>query len=672
MMIYKVEDYDYHHFEIVPDQKRGRGNPRTSIRKRYVDYVCAFDIETTNDEELEQSYMYIWQFQIENDTIYGRTWQSFLDFLQQIADQLDPDEYLVIFVHNLAFEFQYLSGIYEFEPREVFAIESRRVLKCEMMDHFEFRCSYMLTNMSLAEFTSKMGVEHGKLSGEEFDYKKTRYPWTELTERELEYCFNDVIGLVEALHVQIARDHDNFYTMPLTSTGYVRNDVKRAMKRGAKYREFREQLPDIEVFTMLREAFRGGNTHANRFWSGTIVEDVHSYDYASSYPNVQINMLFPMSPWIKEDPQNTDRCIRKLYEGRRACLMRVALWGVRLKDPRWGCPYIPRAKCRNISGIVNDNGRVLECEYLETTVTDIDWKIIEQEYEWDRIKILDFYHSRYGKLPKALKDVILSYFKAKTELKNVEGQELFYNKAKALLNSVYGLSVQSPVRQSILYESGEFIQQNEDEEKLLMKANRKAFLQYSWGVWTTSHARAELELAMRQLEPWQFVYCDTDSVKYVGDCDWDHFNDLRRRRSESNGAVAVDRNGEKHWLGVLEHDAEYRRFTTLGAKKYAYEDLSGKIGITVAGVGKKKGAEELKEAGGLEAFQEGLIFRKAGGTEAKYNDDPDQHYIIKEGKRIELVSNIYLSESTYTLGVTGEYHRLLEHVSMWKAALDFH
>lgn len=670
-MITHVKDYNYKEFAKYEVQHRKRGNQGTRNRKTYIDYICAFDIETTNDPEIEQAYMYIWQFQIEDTTIYGRTWQEFYNFLNKIITYLDPNEYLVIFVHNLSYEFQFLSGIYDFEPEEVFAVDSRKVLKCEMLEHFEFRCSYLQTNMSLAEFTAKMGVEHGKLSGEEFDYSKIRYPWTELTPRELEYCFNDVIGLVEAMRVQIELEHDNFYTLPLTSTGYVRRDVKHAMKRGSKYREFKNQLPTYEIYTMLREAFRGGNTHGNRFYTGEIIENVHSYDYASSYPNVQINMLFPMSPWLKEDPGNVDRCLNKIYKQRRACLMRVAFWDLELNDPRWGCPYIPKAKSRNARGIINDNGRVISAEYLEITLTDIDFKIIQNEYKYSYIEFIDFYHSRYGKLPQALKNVILDYFRTKTDLKGVDGQELYYMKSKNKLNSIYGMSVQSPVRQEIDYMNGEFIQRSEDEARLLTKANRKAFMQYAWGVWTTAHARSELEEALKHVEPWQFVYCDTDSIKYVGECDWEPFNRTRRARSEKNGAAADDRSGERHYLGVLEHDAEYDRFITLGAKKYAFEE-AGKIGITVAGVGKKAGAEELKEAGGLEAFKEGLTFRKAGGTEAKYNDDPEIKSIIREGRKIEISSNLYISDSQYTLGITGEYRRLLDYVGIWKRANDFH
>ena len=95
-MIYNVREYDYHHFDDYRTIKNKRGNTGTRTRRRYLDLVCAFDIETTNDDSIEQAYMYIWQFQIEDCTIYGRTWQQFLDFLSHFAGVMafavEPDE----------------------------------------------------------------------------------------------------------------------------------------------------------------------------------------------------------------------------------------------------------------------------------------------------------------------------------------------------------------------------------------------------------------------------------------------------------------------------------------------------------------------------------------------------------------------------------------------------
>lgn len=663
-MIYNCDNFDYTIISGTRNQRRKKGNQGKRNNKRiYKDLLCAFDIETTNDTESQQAFMYVWQFQINDITVMGRTWNDFITFLERIKDELKSEEYVVIFVHNLSFEFQFLRGIYNFNKEEVFAIDSRKVLKCEMFNHFELRCSYLQTNMSLAEFTHKMGVKDVKLSGDDFDYSIARYPWTPLTDQELQYCINDVKGLVEAMRIQMDLEHDTFYTLPLTSTGYVRRDVKAAMRHFNR-QELKDMLPDYNVFEMLREAFRGGNTHANRYYSNVILNDVHSNDYASSYPNVQINCRFPMSPWLREDGMDLDRCLLKIYKHKRACLMRINLFNVRLKDPMWGAPYLAKAKCRNIKNCENDNGRILSAEYLETTLTDIDFKILLQEYEFDWIEFTDFYHSRYGLLPKQLRETVLEYFRRKTELKGVEGQELYYMKSKNKLNSVYGMSVQSPVKQSIDF-INDFIDRQDDERELLAAANKKAFMSYAWGVWTTAHARWELEEAISICGD-RFVYCDTDSVKYIGELDFTNFNAKKKRRSEENGAVATDPKGVRHYLGVMEHDADYIEFATMGAKKYAYRYPDGKLGITIAGVNKTKGAAELEKAGGLKAFKEGFVFKEAGGTESIYNDSPAVDHIVREGRKIPITANLFIKESEYTLGITAEYARILENANIWR------
>ena len=333
-----VDTFDYSIIAAAGCQKRRQGNQgRRNDKRIYKDLFCAFDIETTNHPDLEQAFMYIWHFQIEDQTIIGRTWMEFKEFIHNCRLRLKEHEYLMIYVHNLSFEFSFLKGIYNFKKDEVFSIEPRKVLRCTMWDHFEIRCSYLLTNMNLATFTKRMGVTQ-KLSGEDFNYTKIRYPWTELSDQELQYCIVDVQGLVEALKVYFEIEHDNFYTIPFTSTGFVRRDVKRAMRHYNRQDLYNMQ-PDYEVFKILREAFRGGNTHANRYYANTIMENIASYDRVSSYPDVQINELFPMSPWIREENVTAERACRIIYKHQRAALMRVGFRNIRLKDPLWGCPY---------------------------------------------------------------------------------------------------------------------------------------------------------------------------------------------------------------------------------------------------------------------------------------------------------------------------------------------
>ena len=675
VIIYTVDTFNWFLVDEIEVQKRKRGNPGRKNKIEYVDCFSAFDIETTNIKEIEQSIMYVWQFQLGDYTIMGRTWAEFIKLVKQLKLHLKGR--LIVYCHNLAFEFSFLKSVLDFASDDVFCVKVRKVLRALYDECLEFRCSYILTGLSLADFTARMGVK-AKLSGDEYDYSKERYPWTTLTDRELEYCVTDVKSLVAALKVFFEIEHDNFYSIPLTATGFVRRDMKKAMKKYNKAK-LKVMLPDEHVYSLLKEAFRGGNTHANRYYSNMIIGNVKSIDRVSSYPDVQINDLFPMTPFIREENITLDRAMRIIYKQERAVLFHIAFFDIELDDPLWGCPYIAKHKCTTLSRKhYNDNGRILAADYLEITVTDIDFKIIMDEYKFSAARIDEFYHAGYGRLPKCFRDEVIKFFKIKTDLKNVEGEELFYHKAKEKLNSIYGMSVQDLAKQKIVYdrgnEKGDFYLADTPMQKLVEDASKKSFVAYQWGVWTTAHARARLEEMIKAVGVDNFIYCDTDSVKYIdtGECVEKEINKQRKKQSKTNGGYASDRDGNIHYLGLWENDGNYDRFITIGAKKYAYEQ-NGKIGITIAGVQKTKGAIELDEAGGLEAFKSGFVFRVAGGVKAVYNDNPEGEYIINgccfnsdsRGER-SITSNCYLGDSEYTLGLRPEYERLLSDPTIWR------
>ena len=675
-MVVKCADFQpEQYFHKCPIVKNRKGNP-AGKKSHYIGITTAFDIETTLIDDIEQSVMYIWQWQFGEDyTVIGRTWDEFLNLQKRVQNSIPANHWLVVYVHNLSYEFQFLKGIYQFTPDDIFAVASRKLIKCDMWGCFEFRCSYKLTNMSLKQFTTRMKVEHTKLSGEEFDYSVKRYPWTELTDEELEYCVNDVLGLVEAINALMARDGDTLQTIPLTSTGYVRRNAKRAMREGIHHNFVYSILPDYETYKALREAFRGGNTHANRYYAGDIVENVHSADRSSSYPAVMCNCEFPMTEFVPILPKdlNKDYIGRCITIRHKALLLRIGIKNLSLRDKFWGCPYLSKDKCRNIHKAIDteDNGRILEAEYLETTVTDIDLKIIMEEYT-GQIIFLQGWYASYKKLPDALVNEVVKYYKDKTELKGVKGQEIFYDKAKALLNSLYGMMAQDPVKHSLIFKQfGDWEEDDTPDEELLGKSNKRAFLAYQWGVWVTAHSRDALERGIRlvqETEGADFIYCDTDSVKYTGTVDWSGYNSDRILECMESSSMATDPSGVTHYMGVFETEdnpetgVAYRYFKTLGAKKYAYVEKEGEgVHCTIAGVNKKKGGSELDEHGGLQAFEEGFIFKKAGGTQAVYNDNPQINQVVIDGKVLPITANVAILPSEYTLGITGEYERIIKY-----------
>ena len=221
------------------------------------------------------------------------------------------------------------------------------------------------------------------------------------------------------------------------------------------------------------------------------------------------------------------------------------------------------------------------------------------------------------------------------------------------------MTAQSPVRKSWILSGGDYIlDPSKTEAQQLEEYRKKGWLPYQWGVWVTAWARLRLEEGLR-LAGDGAIYTDTDSVKYIGEVDWTAYNAERRRQSEKNGAWADDPKGRRHFMGVYEEDGVYSEFATLGAKKYAYRTPDGVLHATISGVNKKLGGEELEKAGGLPAFlTPGFIFREAGGRELKYLDREDSPVMI-DGHRVRRRPSVTINDSTYTLGITDDYDKLL-------------
>ena len=489
------------------------------------------------------------------------------------------------------------------------------------------------------------------------DYSIVRYPWSPLSPTELTYCVNDVRGLVESIMIEMQNDGDTLDTIPATSTGYVRRDVKKAVyEYGIKH--IQKLLPDFELYKALREAFRGGDTHANRYYVGVKLENVKSIDMSSAYPAVQCQCRFPTTPFKKLESDFA--VLRTELARRHAVVCRCAIWGLKQRDSRWGMPYVPLAKTRAAYHYVNDNGRLLEAEYLEITITDIDLRIMAAEYTWQGMKVLDLWSAKYGYIPQKIQHVVENYFTLKTKLKGVDGQEYLYMKSKNKLNSVYGMTAQDPLPPNWQWNGEDFEDPEGDQEARYYENQRHLFLPYQWGVWTTAHTRRRLKLAQHAAGD-GCVYCDTDSVKYLGECDMSAYNKETTGMAEFVGACAKDPKGVMHYMGVYENERPYAEFKTWGAKKYVttYEK-GGPITTTIAGVNKKLGGEELAAAGGFDAFEPGYTFVKAAGKLIVYNDHPDMPPIIgPAGERVEVTRNLCICDNSYTVGITQEYAKLL-------------
>lgn len=643
---------------------------------------------------------YIWMACVFGHTVKGRTIDEFKSFCLFLYKKLHLSykRRLVMFFHNLEYDFTFISGAFNF--KEIFATNTRAVLYAYACG-IEFRCSYKLTNMSLAEFTKQMGVEHVKLSGDDFDYRKIRTPDTELSDEELAYCEHDVLGLYEAIKIKMQNDGDNIATIPYTSTGYVRRDCRNAMRQNRNnHILFCKTAMPAHIYSLAKKAFRGGNCHANRERAGKIEKDLVSFDIASSYPSVLMYGKYACGPFRKIDIK-TPADIKYLFDKEYACLFDVTFVEIHTEG---SIPYIPLDKCEEAEGYINDNGRILKADHLRMVINEDDLYIILDSYEMKTMVINEAYYAETDYLPMELRNVISKYFEMKTRLKGVVGSEYMYAKSKNLFNAIFGMTVQDPVHPAIKFLKGKWSSIAADTQGSLDKFynSENSFLPYQWGVAVTSKARRRLYEAIKLIDNGRpakdspMYYCDTDSVKFIREqraMDGILAINARIKAMADKcpcAAKALTKNGDEQILGLWDYEADYINFLSYGAKKYAYtaeekmkaskfrkfyqknknciwdihKASKGKIGykmfhITVSGLNKEKGANEIKR---IENFKLGLTVNNSGRTISVYDDDINPHFVTVNGKDYKIYANIAILDTTYTLGVTPEYGELAPNI----------
>lgn len=588
----------------------------------YFNIPCSFDIETTSFyQEVEnpkrrskiktlskkRACMYIWQMSLNGTEIYGRTWSQLHVFLGQLKTFLGLNHYrrLIIYVHNLAYEMQFMLG--HFDISDVFARKSCHPISCLLEGCIEMKCSYFLSGLSLAKVAENLTtVSVSKLKGQ-LDYEKLRHYKTPLTPEELDYCAYDVRIVVYFIREEMARNENDITKIPLTKTGYVRRYVRNKIKEKYNYKIYRDKIKefmvaDEDLFTTLYKSFAGGYTHANVSYIDICMENVASIDFSSSYPAQMFMHKFPMTRFVYEKIVNYSTF--KEIVSRDACVFRVKFKNL---QPKTTHHILSKSKCELLINGQIDNGRVVSADYVVTYMTDVDWKTFNLFYTFDEdeINIDKFYHAKYKFLYKPILESILDFYESKTTLKGIPSKVAEYLVAKGLLNAIYGMMVTNPVNDEIeLGADFKWTTSRPDLQEALIKNknNGNQFLCYQWGVWVTAWARYELLRAVAHMDS-DVIYCDTDSIKFV---DYEKhkefiesFNkeitEALERSALMNGFETErlrpldNKTKTPQPLGIFTFEGIYTKFKTLGAKRYAFEKKNKKTGkdefrITVSGL----------------------------------------------------------------------------------------
>lgn len=595
----------------------------------------------------KKAIMYIWQFAICDNVIYGRTWNDFLFFIRKLHSYLDLDNnYIIVYVHNLSYEFQFMCKWFKWV--NVFADSERKPIKAETESHIIFKCSYRLSGYSLAVVADNLQTHKIKKLVGELDYNLIRNSKTPLNQNELEYCFNDVLIVTAYIQEQID-EWGNITKIPLTQTGKVRRLVRARCFQNKKYKFLIEKLTIEKLeYLMLKNAFAGGFTHCNAMYTENKCTNVTSYDFTSSYPTVLIAEKYPMSKGMKVDCKS----IEQLENLIKNYSVLVDLKFNKIESSFLWENIISVSKCRNLKNVLSNNGRVVKADCLTVTITDIDYLNIKDFYKWESVEIGAVYIYKRDYLPKEIIETILELYRAKTELKGVEGKEVEYLHSKELLNSIYGMCVTSIVHDNFTFNNSEWVttESNIDSELEIYNKDKNRFLFYQWGVWCTAYARNNLYTGIKECKS-DYIYSDTDSIKILNAERHKEYFERYNKWIIKKLETALNYHGlpldsmkpktikgiEKP-LGVWDFDGFYKEFKTLGAKRYIVNH-DDNILITVCGLSKKSGKEYIaKQTNPFDFFNSGMY------VDSEHTGKMTHTYIDYE---IEGVITDYLGNDAY-------------------------
>lgn len=637
-------------------------------------------------------WIYQWAFRFCREFAFGRRPTELMEALRSVEEKnrLKADGvHCVIYIHNSSYDLAYLKDwffrYWDSSTFRMLATSNHHYITFEV-GPWIVRCSYKLSNRSLAKWGKDLGIKDRKRTGL-IDYNKRRYQDSILTKNDWVYMFYDVIALEECVLEEMRLEHDNLNTIPLTSTGYVRRDTRKMAAADKKNREeFKRTRLDRPTYANCRVSFSGGLTHGNRFKAGkTIRGKIRHRDFRSDYPSqIRVSTRCPRGKWsllYEWSPRlpsfSWDRVdeLKKDY-----CLLITAIVKNLELRPGVTLPYAQESKFalaarEDYVADVVDNGRLVRTRGSTTiTMTEIDWDILRKQYDMETT-IVKVVYALAGRYPEYLREVTDRYYRGKYEFKNkvkqlkaegastemIRDAEASLAKSKARLNSIYGMCATDVVRVSFTMDPvtsewthTELTAQVIEDALESYYGKRSSFAEYQHGIYVTALARAELMEYVELIGYDNFLYADTDSIFYISTPEIEERIE-RRNQEKYDNAIAlgayIEVDGKRITYDAFDlEDEDIVAFRFLHAKAYAYETADGELHATIAGVAHRdaKGFTREQELGSIDNLQNGMCFRRCGSTTVTYLEH-EPHEIDVDGHRIEAAAAAILLPTTKTI-----------------------
>lgn len=682
------------------------------------------------DEGDPMSLLYVWQYAVQTQdnikVFMGRTWDSFLEFMDLFTTEMRRQAVYgfdsisrfteniyaynskinVIsqpYIHNEGFEFQHLRNVWEDQfsgkgkrkskKGNVFARNPRKPMKFTVNVNkvkMEFRDSLVLTQKSLDKWCKDEKLPVQKLEEPKDYYLPIRTPETPLSDEEIRYSINDVVSMIYGLEKYRDKYH-NLKDIPLTQTGAVRMKCRERVCLGNP--DWARQCAEItqsytpDDFRDLCQLFQGGWTHANKMFVNKLLKDIKCFDFASSYPAVMTTRTYPVGKFeecdISEFPALESQDLNDMLYHWYAKI-KVTDFISKLDNSYWSLSKVCIIDGKPaIKGQIVDNGRLYYASEATILVSDLDWDTFKQSYKYDTIEVIELRKSQAGYLPKELILTILEYFAYKSSLKGDADNESLYTESKQFINSIYGCAVTKIITDLVTFGIDGWDTTKCNDEifygTIAEATEDNTFLAYQQGIWVTAWARHNLWDFIIKLDK-RIVYCDTDSIKGLfTDEDILFVNEYNKHIEEIENDVAnklgfdpklytaVTKKGKIKRLGVMEREDDCQEFKTLGAKRYV-DLIDGEIHCTIAGLPKSAGEKKLKS---VAEFNNKTFWntRESEKLMAVYNDNQKPAlWTDRDGKTYFSKDKygICLQPTTFDLSMSGEFVKFLHMIRYGK------
>ena len=500
---------------------------------------------------------------------FFRTLEDFINFAKKFEDEI------IIYVHNLPFEFSYLVEEYKIgvnHNKSIFRGKDPLKVVINDMPKVEFRDSLALLRKSIKDLGEDIGLP--KLT---INYNRNLYYYSLLFSNDFDY--NERDNIITMLSIADFFQNkapiigvNKIKDLSITSTRFFKYYRKFFADKyfpkkydGSKARRNNSLDEDYEFYNISRMAFRGGLVSVNplyvpddyndNFWS---YNSVYHIDVTSSYIYTMLNTKFPyfskddsvkiknkkvatglikfLCNEIKENGSdflhdagskiNTSNGITRI----RGFYAKIKLKNLRMKYD-FDIPSIDSVR----TSLALDkycetyHGKITEADELEMYVNDAVLESIMIDYDFDDIEC-DYiiYTTKADHLPYYEIVYIMQQFFTKQLLKNNKNtKSTDYLIAKSGLNAMYGIKVENPIKDKVAVRNNKIVvtqkanslTNNNNQilfnEYVINNKNKKTDI-YSDGVYISTISRLNLIKMKKYLKDigCMNIYCDTDSLMF--------------------------------------------------------------------------------------------------------------------------------------------------------------